>query len=90
MPSFPCNCTYDPYIAAKTEASDLIHMGVLVHPKVAMYAAGVDRKIQTLWSVAFRYAGSADISAEALHEYLESCFPQYSLRFACKSLNFVW
>ena len=90
MNELSCDCSTNPFLAAKSEASVLIHEGVLVHPKVAMYAAGIDRKIQTLWSIAFRYAGSADISAEALHEYLEASFPQYSLRFASRSLSFVW
>ena len=90
MSSSSFEASEDPFIAAKTEAAVLIRRAKLVSPKIAMYASGSDKDLQTLWSIALRTAMAHDVSAEDVHIFLEKCYPQYSLRHADRSLTFVW
>ncbi len=66
---------YAGFLAAKYEVAKLCRQGRLLSPEEAMYLAGHSKGLETLWSVAFRFAPEYELDAEELNAYLEAQFP---------------
>lgn len=80
MPAFPTQSqlTAEILVEAKRAVSQCANQGQLISPHEAWYLAGREPGSQTLWSIARMVAAQYDVSSEALCDYLENQFPQYT------------
>lgn len=72
------NLSTEILLEAKRVVSLCARQGQLISPHEAWCLAGRAPGSQTLWSIARSMAEQYDVSSEALCDYLERQFPQYT------------